>query len=143
MLEVFPSPACGGGRCARRAQRVGELPPHGQCDSRRHPHHSPPPQAGEGAQLRRGRSSVQSDQAYPPVSALMMSPNNSHWPFLKRIILSCSIGAKSLADVLTLMPGISVSGAKSFRLAACFITFSRVRLSPDCFKTCTMVCAAE
>ena len=46
------------------------------------------------------------------------------------------------ALVLILMPGISVSGVKSFRQAACFITFSRVRLSPHCFSTCTMVCAA-
>ncbi len=36
-----------------------------------------------------------------------------------------------------------VRRAKPFRLAACFITFSRVRLSPDCFSTCTRVWAAE
>src|SRR6185436_12990514 len=36
------------------AIRVGELSPHEQSDSRRHPHPNPPPQAGEGAHCRCG-----------------------------------------------------------------------------------------
>src|SRR5262249_16325862 len=60
-------------------------------------------------------------ECQPPVSALITSPKRSHLPPLNCIILSCSIGAKSVGPVLTLMPGISVSGPKSFRLAACFI----------------------
>src|ERR1700738_3851190 len=39
----FTSPACGGGRGARRARRVGELPPREQCESRRYPPPDPPP----------------------------------------------------------------------------------------------------
>src|SRR5437879_4778573 len=42
---------------------------------------------------------------------------------------------------VTLKPGNSTSLEKFFRLAACRITFSRVRSSPHCFSTCTMVCA--
>ena len=72
----------------------------------------------------------------------MMSPNSSHFSPLNRCICSCSIGAKSVAEVLILTPGSSVSGAKSFRLAACFITLARVRSSPHCSSTFTMVCAA-
>jgi hypothetical protein len=40
-----------------------------------------------------------------------------------------------------LMPLSSIAGWKSLRLAACFMTFSRVSVSPHCFSTCTMVCA--
>ena len=42
----------------------------------------------------------------------MTSPNRSHFSPLKRIICSCSIGAKSVALVLILMPGSSVSGVE-------------------------------
>lgn len=40
----------------------------------------------------------------------MMSPNSSHFSPLKRIKRNCLIGAKSVAEVLMLMPGSSVSG---------------------------------
>src|SRR5882757_10553000 len=40
----------------------GKLSPLEQCESRRHPHPNPPPQAGEGARLRRGSNSIQSHQ---------------------------------------------------------------------------------
>ena len=50
---------------------------------------------------------------------------------------------KSVGLVLTVMPG-SRPGALSFRLlAACFIRFSRVRLSPHCFSTWTISCATS
>jgi hypothetical protein len=51
-----------------------------------------------------------------------MSPNNSHFSPLNRIICSSDSGAKSVAEVLILTPGISVSGVKSLSDAACFIT---------------------
>ena len=41
----------------------------------------------------------------------MISPNNSHLSPLKRIKRSCLIGAKSVGDVLMVMPGSNVSGA--------------------------------
>src|ERR1019366_10138120 len=47
------------------------------------------------------------------MSPLMMSPNNSHFSPLNRIICSSDSGAKSVAEVLILTPGISVSGVKS------------------------------
>src|SRR5438067_538192 len=59
----------------------------------------------------------------------------------ERIRCICSIGKKSVGLVLILIPGKSTSLVKSFRLAACRITFSRVRSSPHCLSTCTMVCA--
>jgi hypothetical protein len=43
------SPACGGGRRALGARRVGSLSTR-RVFPRRHPHPNPPPQAGEGAQ---------------------------------------------------------------------------------------------
>src|SRR5665647_825710 len=73
----------------------------------------------------------------------MVSPNNSHFSPLNRIICNWSIGAKSVGEVLILMPGSKVSGVKSFRLAACFITLARVRSSPHISMTLAMVCAAQ
>jgi hypothetical protein len=49
-LARFASPACGGGRRARRARRVGALSTQ-RIPMRKHPHPNPPPQAGEGAQV--------------------------------------------------------------------------------------------
>src|SRR5262249_35684952 len=72
----------------------------------------------------------------------MISPNSSHfWP-LKRCICNCASGAKSVAEVLILTPGSSVSGVKSFRLVACFMTLARVRSSPHISSTLASVCAA-
>ena len=45
----------------------------------------------------------------------------------------------ALVEIFT--PGSNVSGANSFRLVACFMMLSLVRLSPACFSTCTMVWA--
>src|SRR5260221_14294691 len=47
------SPACGGGRRARRARRVGEALSTRRSVSQRHPHPNPPPQAGEGEETAR------------------------------------------------------------------------------------------
>ncbi len=55
------------------------------------------------------------DLVQPLVSALMMSPKKSHFSPLNCIILSCSIGAKSVAPVLTLMPGIRVVRREVFQ----------------------------
>jgi hypothetical protein len=44
---------------SHRKMRYGwGLSPHNRCDSRRHPHPSPPPQAGEGARFLRGCSNL-------------------------------------------------------------------------------------
>src|SRR6516165_987886 len=77
----------------------------------------------------------------PPTSPVITGPNSSQLAPLKRIICICLTGAKSFGLVLILMPGSSMPNSKSFRLAACFITFSRVRLSPHCLSTCTRVAA--
>src|SRR6266852_1771728 len=52
-LAHLTSPACGGGRRARRARRVGETLSPRPVHLQKHPHPSPPPQAGEGADFRR------------------------------------------------------------------------------------------
>ena len=75
------------------------------------------------------------------MSPLMMSPNNSHFSPLNRIICSSDSGAKSVAEVLILTPGSSVSGVKSLSYAACFITLARVRSSPHSLSVSTSVCA--
>src|SRR5262249_17428629 len=73
----------------------------------------------------------------PPTSALITSPNRSQvWP-LNLASCSCDIGAKLVAEVLSLMPGKRPPSSRSLRLAACFITFSRVRSSPQAFNTCS------
>src|SRR5450755_830699 len=77
----------------------------------------------------------------PPTSALITSPNSSHFSPLNRISCSWLIGAKSVGEVSIVVPGSNISARKFFRFAACFITFSRVRSSPHCFSTCTSVCA--
>ena len=41
------------------------------------------------------------------------------------------------------MPGSRPPSSRSLMLAACFMTFSRVRLSPHCFSTCTRSCATR
>jgi hypothetical protein len=41
------------GRSTREARRVGKAYPLDQCVLRKHPHPSPPPQAGEGAHFHR------------------------------------------------------------------------------------------
>src|SRR5262252_5079671 len=61
----------------------------------------------------------------------MTSPNISHFSPLKRISCNWLIGAKSVGEVLILMPSSRTSVRKSFRFAACFMTFSRVRSSPS------------
>ena len=71
------------------------------------------------------------------------SPKRTHALPSKRTSCIASIGAKSVGLVLIRMPGSAIGVEKSFRLAACFITFSRVRLSPHCLSTCTSVCATE
>jgi len=53
------------------------------------------------------------------------------------------IGAKSVGLVLIVIPGNSIGTVKSCKFAACFMTFSRVRLSPHCFSTCTSVWDTE
>jgi hypothetical protein len=45
------------------------------------------------------------------------------------------IGLKSVGLVLIVIPGNNIGSSRSLRLAACFITFSRVKSSPHCFKT--------
>src|SRR5258708_3569202 len=79
----------------------------------------------------------------PPTSPLMRGPNNSQRSPLNRSICICLIGAKSFGPVLILEPGSSMSSSRFLRLAACFMTFSRVRLSPLCLSTATKVCAAR
>ena len=61
----------------------------------------------------------------------------------KRRIWACLIGAKSVGLVLTRMPGSNIGNSSQCRSAACFITFSRVRSSPHCFSSCTVVWAIE
>src|ERR1700680_4502180 len=104
----------------------------------------PPATASQGASFSRTAIGSRTREVDPQLlrSSAMMSPNSSHFSPLNRCIRSCLSGAKSVAEVLILTPGSRVSGAKSFRLAACFMTFSRVRLSPHISKTFTMVCAA-
>jgi hypothetical protein len=55
------------------------------------------------------------------MSPLMISPNSSHFCPRKRCICNWLIGAKSVAEVLILTPGSSVSGVKSFRLIVVLI----------------------
>src|SRR5579862_1116559 len=71
-----------------------------------------------------------------------ISPNRTH--SLPSNFASCSdsMGAKSVGLVLILMPGRRTLISKFFRFAACFITFSCVRLSPHCLSTWISVCAA-
>src|SRR5262249_39356235 len=71
------------------------------------------------------------------------SPNRTHSLPSKRCSCTDSIGAKSSAEVLMLMPGSSVSGRQPFMLAAWRITFSRVRLSPHWRSTWATVAATE
>ena len=52
------------------------------------------------------------------------------------------MGANCVGLVSMLTPGSITPVRKDFRLAACLITFSRVRSSPHAFSTCTTVCAA-
>src|SRR3984885_11540136 len=77
----------------------------------------------------------------PPTSPLMTSPNSTHRSPLNTINWSWLIGAKLVGEVLMRIPGNSTSVRKSFRFAACFMMFSRVRSSPHCLSTCTRVCA--
>src|SRR5438046_2903810 len=62
---------------------------------------------------------------------------------VKRPICTCLTGEKSEGLVLILIPGSSIGTVKSLRLAACFITFSRVSSSPHCFSTCTVFAAID
>jgi len=55
----------------------------------------------------------------------------------------CLIGAKSSALVESVMPGRSIGSVRLCKLAACFITFSRVRSSPQSLSTAAIVCAIE
>ena len=70
------------------------------------------------------------------------SPNRAHVLPSNFASCTCSIGKKSVALVLILIPGSSIGRSRSLMLAACFITFSRVRSLPHCFSTCTNVIAA-
>src|SRR4051794_32411346 len=87
------------------------------------------------------RLAGQTAKDQPPTSPLMTSPNRSHFSPLNLSNCSCEIGAKSEGLVLTLMPGSRPPSSRSLMLAACFITFSRVRLSPHAFSTWTKPCA--
>jgi hypothetical protein len=53
------------------------------------------------------------------------------------------MGAKSLGLVLIVIPGKVTPVSNSLRLAACFMTFSRLKLSPNCLSTWTSVRAWE
>jgi hypothetical protein len=77
----------------------------------------------------------------PPTSPLMTLPNSTHRSPLNTINCSWLIGAKLVGEVLIRIPGNSTSVRKSFKLAACFMMFSRVRSSPHCLSTWTRVCA--
>src|SRR6266403_330060 len=78
-----------------------------------------------------------------PLTAPINSPNSCQRSPLKRPIWTCLTGAKSVGLVLILIPGSSIGTVKSCRLAACFMTFSRVSWSPHIFSTCTVVAATE
>jgi hypothetical protein len=67
------------------------------------------------------------------------SPNSCHVLPSNFSICICLIGAKSLALVEIVMPGSSIGSLRPLRLAACFMMFSRVRLSPHALTTATMV----
>ena len=51
---------------------------------------------------------------------------------------SCSMGAKSVGLVFTLMPGRSKGSSTFFRLAAWRMMFSRERSLPHCLRTCVI-----
>src|SRR5688500_10890429 len=90
----FTSPACGGGRHAKR-DGWGKFSPHEQYESRRHPHPSPPPQERE-----RERSRV-----FYCASAL----------FLVSSARSSFIAASgSPPFFLTLSPQVLTSGSEAF-----------------------------
>ena len=55
----------------------------------------------------------------------------------------CLTGAKSVALVEIVIPGRSMDSARLWRFAASFMTFWRVRLSPQAFSTKARVCAYE
>ena len=62
-------------------------------------------------------------------------PNSSQRSPLNFAICTCFIGAKSLGVVFSLMPGRTMGSTKSLRFAACFIKFSRVKVSPHWVRT--------
>src|SRR6516165_10678428 len=70
-----------------------------------------------------------------------MGPNCSHLSPLNRRSCICLIGAKSVGLVFIVIPGSRLVVLKSLMSAACFMTFSRVRLSPHCSSTWARVCA--
>ena len=51
----------------------------------------------------------------------------------------CLIGAKLSAVVDIVMPGSSMGSFRSWMPAACYMMFSRVRLSPHALSTATSV----
>ena len=65
-------------------------------------------------------------------ASIMVLPVLIYWCLLDAPIGAAIVG---VALVLTLMPGSSNPSSKFFRLAACRMTFSRVRSSPHCLST--------
>src|ERR1700730_17437260 len=100
----------------------------------------PPAYAGmaEGENLRHEASA---DTRHPPEPE-STSPNSCQVLPSNLSNCICLIGAKSLALVEMVMPGKSIGSFRPWMLAACFITFSRVRLSPHASSTATMACVA-
>src|ERR1700732_2329876 len=92
----------------------------------------------EGENLRHEASA---DTRHPPEPE-STSPNSCQVLPSNLSNCICLIGAKSLALVEMVMPGKSIGSFRPWMLAACFITFSRVRLSPHASSTATMACAA-
>src|SRR5580704_18472550 len=72
-----------------------------------------------------------------------IGPNGTYRSPSKRLIWACRIGAKLVGLVLIVMPGNSIGSSRLRRLAACFITFSRVSSSPHCLRTWTVVWAID
>src|ERR1700737_5074952 len=72
-------------------------------------------------------------------SALITSPNNSQVAPLNLVSLYCSMGEKSVAEVLIVTPGCSIDSANARRFAACAMTFSRLRSSPHRLRTSSKV----
>src|SRR3982074_3807952 len=87
------------------------------------------------AEQREGRCTAPRDTIHyressqPPASALMMSPNSSHFSPLNFISCSWLIMVNSYDPGLLLIPGSSTSVRKSFRLAACFMAVAVVSVA--------------
>src|SRR6516225_7478101 len=78
-----------------------------------------------------------------PIAPVRIGPNGTYRSPSKRLIWACLIGAKFVGLVLIVMPGSSIGSSRLCRLAACFITFSRVSSSPHCLRTWTVVSAID